>query len=98
MSTLLSIQDSILEKLVYYFSELEDGRDISPAKRYRLEGYLQACVEYGGVDESWLRDCVSSSQQSALNFASTNLTGHEHSWELPYKMVKAPVVPTTKKS
>lgn len=85
-----AIYQFIDSQLADYFQRLANNIDISPAERFRLEGYLQAVLEHKLIDEAQLRDSVNRYCQ----FEIVNTVAEI--WELPYKMPAAPVTPSTK--
>lgn len=84
-----AIYQFIDAQLADYFQRLADNIDISPAERYRLEGYLQAALEYQLITAEQLADIVNRH----CHFAADNTLTEP--WELPYQMPAAPVKPST---
>ena len=85
-----AIYQFIDTQLADYFQRLADNIDISPAERFRLEGYLQAVLEFELISADQLTEIVNHHCQ----FKSINTAAEV--WELPYQMPAAPVVPSTK--
>ncbi len=98
----LSDLDEHIENLLQsYYQRLADGLDISPAERFRLEGYLQAVVECGLLATDALASISSRVQLQYAALADTQTTAEvtgktlTESWHLPFQMRRAPVTPST---
>lgn len=61
MSEADPIRDWLRERLAALLADLEAGRDVSPARRLRLEGALECWARQRGLDDTglmdWLREC-----------------------------------------
>lgn len=91
----MSVEIIAEQKLHDYFRRLEQGQDVSPANRFRLEGYLQALVDQGLLAEDWLSECIEKCLPEFMDREFV-LAGERHCWELPFQMVDAPVTRSTK--
>lgn len=98
----ISDLDKHIENLLRsYYQRLGDGLDISPAERFRLEGYLQAVVECGLVQAETLESINSNLQLQLAGLADMQTAGEAtrktltESWHLPLQMRAAPVTPST---
>ena len=85
----------IRQRLAASLQTLDQGGDVSPAQRFRLEGLCEAACLQGWKDEvrkvvtEEYDKCTSQSEDEA-NFADEVLRN------LPLWMHRAPVYPTTK--
>ena len=50
---------TVTKALVDYFDDLERGLDVSPARRFRLEGYVQALLDSGQLSSEQLGKVIS---------------------------------------
>jgi len=87
----MTVLESIDNKLANYFDLLVKGYDVSPAQRFRLEGYLQACVEQLLMDSAKLLELklvyiAKTEQLTGLVYAPPSDV-----WALPYQVAIAPV-------
>ena len=86
-------QLAIYQRLEAIFIAFKEGKDVSPAMRYRLEGFIEAAIELGDVfpediSEIKLRACRAVNGNEAMLEPTESL--------LPAMMQRAPVKPSTK--
>lgn len=81
------------QQLFDYFASLQSGRDVSPAGRYRLEGYLQALLDAGVLEAAVLRERI---EQIAGQYGISEPPLGDAPNCLPYQVPRAPVFPSTK--
>jgi hypothetical protein len=85
--------DALHQQLGAYFELLATGQDISPAQRYRLEGYLRACVDANVIEAKQLqhlkREHVQQTQQ--VNGIGLVHVADQAVWQLPYQVAIASV-------
>ena len=86
-----AIEQVVNKTLAEYFGALMEGRDVSPAERYRTEGYLKASVENALLSEQ----CLRALRQPYLDQLATALQANAFElnevWALPYLVEVAPV-------
>lgn len=90
MANLASIDEQVDHLLADYFQRLSAGQDVSPADRFRLEGYLRAIVSFELMPEATL---LGLKHKYIASEAVSDLPSL--SWQLPFKMTAAPVKPST---
>ena len=81
------IRSWLEQRLQQITDDLAAGRDVSPARRFRLEGAIECWARQQEMDTHQLRDWLMNSGVSA------QVEGHEVFLCLP--MRRAPVRPTT---
>lgn len=96
----MDAQGIALQRLKSYFSQLRSQSDISPAQRYRLEGYLQALLEAGLINAAWLTQSIevlaSNLQGSGVLYGNKPLLlDPTCPWRLPLIYPPAPVEPSS---
>ena len=82
----MQVTKTIEKLLADYFNRLAQGYDISPAERFRIEGYFKACLELGVIDAAWLNG-IKQHYRSDLAASKLQLPA----WRLCYQMKAAPV-------
>lgn len=90
MADLALIENHVDQLLADYFMRLAQGQDISPAERFRLEGYLQAIISFELMSEASL---IKLKRQHIGNKCLAN--ADNACWLLPFEMRAAPVKPST---
>jgi len=81
------------QQLKRYFEQLAKGQDVSPAQRYRLEGYLHACIDANLVEPEFLQRLMRDHAQNVFQSNGVELVTPESAplWQLPYRVAIAPV-------
>lgn len=69
------------------------GEDVSPAERYRTEGFMQAGVYLGLATEQQLSELLVKLQQAILNIEDQRVFADQLC--IPILMKRAPVTPST---
>lgn len=88
-----SYQEAVYKRLADIFSAYKAGKDVSPAMRYRAEGFIEAAIEQGGLSHEELAQI----HQQAFHAAyGDDMALDTEGCDIPAMMVKAPVKPTTK--
>ncbi len=83
-------------RLCAIYQAFADGRDVSPAYRYRTEGYLEAALELGFFSEQQCADLQGRLQRDILGKECA--LGQEQPARVPVIMKRAPVYPSTKEA
>lgn len=91
------VYQCIEQRLVEIFTAYKQGQDVSPARRFHLEGYVQACCELQLI-----------SIEQALKLMADTYTGvfaepfdverqceQQQAFVIPALMKRAPVYPST---
>ena len=74
-----------------YFSTLLRCGEVSPAARYRLEGFLQAALVYGALGDADLRKLMQAHISTFNATSARQLKPQVEAWGLPYQAPVAPV-------
>ncbi|MBT8140700.1 MAG: hypothetical protein KJP25_13105 [Gammaproteobacteria bacterium] len=85
-----------LDQLDSYFAELQRCGGVAPAKRYRLEGFLQCLLQTRQVSEVALRSDIAARIKAFNRKGQVVLATPDNPWQLPYTAPLAPVNKTRK--
>jgi len=80
-----SMPSELQERLALYFSALQGAVDISPAERYRLEGYLEACLELTPLSSEMLEKFIFAELAQLQIERPTVIATPSDSWRLPWQ-------------
>ena len=90
-ANLAALRTTLDARLANYFSTLLRCGEVSPAARYRLEGFLQAALAYGVLSDADLHK-VMQAHISTFNATSGRpVQPQAEAWGLPYQAPVAPV-------
>lgn len=79
------------QRLQLYFDDLGSNRGVAPARRFRLEGYLQAQLDAGYWLEADLREVMQTLINTFNTTHSQQLKVPPEAWQLPHVAPIAPV-------
>lgn len=86
------------QALTDYFSDFAAGDDVPPARRYHLEGYLQALIDAGQLTPSGAQDLLVKLCRKCLGDAAADLyrtnPNSQPTVVLHSHMPRAPVYPS----
>lgn len=80
-------------QLLAIFSELQQGRDVAPATRYRIEGYLAALVAMDVLSEAQAAATIDQAWRQV--FTTEPVRDANSPLSIPVVMPRAPVYPST---
>lgn len=81
------------DQLLLLFSSLQAGRDVAPARHYRLEGFADALVALELVSETALAGMIDTAYRQV--FGEAPPASADASTRIPCIMARAPVYPST---
>lgn len=88
--------DALKQKLGEYFESFALGDDVPPAKRYFIEGYIQALLDSQSLSDSEARQLIASCCEASLGEDAARVyREQEGDIVLHSHMRRAPVYPTT---
>ena len=82
---------TVTKALVDYFDDLERGLDVPPARRFRLEGYVQALLDSGQLSSEQRGKVISG----RMDDPEQCFLSESGSFSLPYEVARAPVFKST---
>lgn len=83
------------QALVDYFSAFAEGMDVPPARRYFIEGYLQAMIDAGQLTSDSARNLLMRQCERILGEeAAARYRSGDDRVILHSHMLRAPVVPS----
>ena len=89
------LEPILAERLTTIYTQLKNGKDVSPTYRLRTEGMLELAVTMGWLTKASALALVAECHHSVLD---DRLVLHDPSWNftVPVAQQKAPVYPTTR--
>ena len=96
---LVEQQTNLLADIAQCYQDLSEGLDVSPARKFRLEGRLQVLLSLGVLSLKDLRDFCDNQQRNFNLLVSDDLywqwaCENETLVKLPFYMHEAPVYPS----
>lgn len=94
----MSLNDKVAKQLVidgltYFYTQLEQGLDVSPGERLRFEGKVELLLDEGLLDWAWLKK---TTEQCYVDILNQLIDAHYWLWledegkyYMPYKMLGA---------
>ena len=70
-------ESRVLRQLSIYFDRLKEGLDVSPAVRFRLEGYIAAGVDAGLLNEKEMNTLIETQVQKDPVAVAYELAGEQ---------------------
>ncbi len=83
---------TIDQRLRDVFLEYNSGRDVPPARLFRLEGYIEAGCDAGLISQQQACDLIRSKWQEVLR--SEFPPSAKNAIHIPVAMQRAPVIPS----
>ena len=92
MSGAEQFQAEATARLEGFYRRLAEYGEAPPASRYRLEGFLEAGLALGLVEEAWLRGRITEAQRRYLDRALP-APPDAAPWAVAVRWARAPVYP-----
>lgn len=86
--------DYVSQQLTAMFERLSSGKDVPPARVYRLEGYMQALIQTGVCSRQQLIELMASCYNEVYQASMPDLfppSDDESLIAIPVVMARAPV-------
>ncbi len=94
-----SAQQWVSEKVKALYTQLQQGLDVSPGERLRLEGQIELLLQFQLLEWHWLQETINTQYQQhfhqPVNETLWQWMHNDQRFYLPMKMHEAPVYKST---
>ncbi len=91
----ISIKEFLVERIEAIYQSLQQGHDVSPGDRLRLEGQIELMLVYDVIDREWIEEFVKQRYQyffkQTVDDVHWQWVEQDQHFYLPVKMQEAPV-------
>jgi hypothetical protein len=94
-----SAQQHVHDQVITLYTQLQQGQDVSPGERLRLEGQVELLLQFQLLDWPWLQQLINTQYQQHFHQPVNEILWQwmhtDQRFYLPVKMHEAPVYKNT---